>query len=51
MHVLGLSDQLLKVFDEIVKLGHLDVPLDDVTRVQEADGLDELVNGVVIFLL
>ena len=47
-----VTDELLEVADQVVQLGHLNVILDDVARVEEANRLNILLDGfVVLFLL
>ena len=49
--ILVFLDELLQVLDQIVQLCHLDVVLNHVTRVQEADRLDILFDSFIILLL
>ena len=46
-----ISNQLLQVPDQVVQLGYLNVVLDDVARVEEADSLDVLLDGLVVLFL
>ena len=46
-----VSNQLLQVLDQIVQLRHLNVVLDHVTWIQEANSLDILFDCLIIFLL
>ena len=47
----GRVDEVLKVGNQIRELRNLDVTLDHITRVQVADGLDELLESIIILLL
>ena len=46
-----IPNQLLQVPDQVVQLGYLNVVLDDVARVEEADSLDVLLDGLIILFL
>lgn len=48
---LVIANEFLQVSDQVVKLGDLDVVLDDVAGVQEADSLDVLLNRIIVLLL
>lgn len=51
LRLLLISDQLVQVLDKVIELSDLDVVLDDVTRVQETNRLDILLNRFIILLL
>ena len=46
-----ISDQLLQVLNQVVQLRHLDVVLNDVARIQEANRLNVLLNRLIVLLL
>ena len=46
-----VTDELLEVADQVVQLGHLNVILDDVARIEEANCLNVLLNGLIILFL
>ena len=46
-----ISNQFLKVSDQVVQLSHLDVVLDHITRIQEANRLDVLLYRFIVLLL
>jgi len=47
----GGVDQVLKVGNQVRELRDLDVTLDHITRVKVTDGLNELLEGIIILLL
>ena len=51
LRLLLISNQLVQVLDQIVQLRHLDVILDHITRVEEADCLNILLDSLVILFL
>ena len=46
-----VTDGLLEVADQVVQLRHLNVILDDVARIEEANRLNVLLNGLIVFFL
>ena len=46
-----VSNELLEVSNQVVQLSDLDVVLNDITGVQEADSLDVLIDCFIVFLL
>ena len=46
-----ITDELLEVADQVVQLGHLNVILDDVARIEEANRLNVLLDGLIVLFL
>ena len=46
-----VTDELLEVADQVVQLRHLNVILDDVARVEEANRLNVLLDGLIVLFL
>ena len=46
-----VTDELLEVADQVVQLGHLNVVLNDVARIKEANRLDILLDSLVVLFL
>lgn len=44
-------NQSLQISDQVFQLGHLDVVLNDIARIQKANRVYILVNGLLVFLL
>ena len=55
MHGLGSNswrfNELLQVLDEVWQLRHLDVSLNDITRIEVSDGLQVLLESSIVLLL
>ena len=55
MHGLGSNsrrfNELLQVLDEVWQLRHLDVSLNDITRIEVSDGLQVLLESPIVLLL
>jgi hypothetical protein len=49
--ILGLLDQLFQILDQIVQLRHLDVVLDHIARIEEANGHHVLLDCLIVLLL
>ena len=51
LRLLLIANELVQVFYQVVELGHLNVVLDDVAWVEEADRFDVLLDGVIVLFL
>ena len=49
--ILGLLDQLFQILDQIVQLRYLDVVLDHIARIEEANGHHVLLDCLIVLLL
>ena len=46
-----IANELVQILDQVVQLRHLNVVLNDITRIQEANSLDILFDRFVVLLL
>mmetsp|Transcript_28932 Transcript_28932/g.35790 ORF Transcript_28932/g.35790 Transcript_28932/m.35790 type:complete len:703 (-) Transcript_28932:22-2130(-) len=51
LRLLFISDQLIQVLDQVIELCDLDVVLDDIAGVEEANSFDVLLDSLIVLLL